>query len=708
MHADNGKLVKVEGDQDFPFNQGRLCPRCLALPEVIYHPDRLRYPLLRVGKRGEGKWQRISWDDALDRTAEAFKEIRTKYGSESVIFCSGTGRDILVYLGRLARVFGSPNRVSFGPLHGQACFLPKVITGNIIQGGFAVTDCAQFFPDRFANKQWKPPQCIIIWGTEPTASSPDGFMGHWLVECMKLGTELIVIDPRKTWSASRAKYWLQVRPGTDAALALGMLHVIIEGNLYDREFVEQWTYGFDNLRERAREYPPEKVAGITWVPKEQIVAAARMYAAAKPAAIQFGVALEQSKECIPTLHALAALWAVSGNLDKPGGNVIQGNNFGAKKLMQWGEEYLSCEQAAKRIGAQDYPLLQKLNLVKGEALIDQMLTGAPYPVKATWIQGTNTFVCGAADSYRTYQAFKKTDFNVVVDLFITPTAMAFADIVLPAATYPERDGVAFNGGIATYIGAINKAIEPVGECRSDMDIVLQIGKRLDPEAWPWNNVEEMFSAMLETIGITYKELKEKHFLYDSFSYRKYEQGLLREDQKKGFNTPTGKVELYSTVLEEAGLDPLPYYEEPPESPISTPEMAKEFPLILTTGGRTPAFFHSEHRQIPSLRRINPEPLTEVHPQTAAALGIKDGDWIYLENKHGRCKQRAKLTEGIDPGVVHAQHGWWFPEKPGPEPSLYGAWESNINLLIPAGQTGRSGLGYPFKNQICRIYKAEDQ
>jgi anaerobic selenocysteine-containing dehydrogenase len=207
--------------------------------------------------------------------------------------------------------------------------------------------------------------------------------------------------------------------------------------------------------------------------------------------------------------------------------------------------------------------------------------------------------------------------------------------------------------------------------------------------------------------MTFEELRDKGFAYDTYEYRKYEKGRLRPDKKAGFNTPTGKVELYSTKFEEMGLDPLPYFEEPPESPVSTPEIAKEYPLVLTTGAKTIAFFHSEHRQIPSLRRINPDPLTEIHPETAEKLGIKDGDWIYIENKHGRCRQRAKITDGIHPGVVHSQHGWWFPEKPGPEPSLFGVWESNINLLLPRGWTGKSGLGYPFKAQMCRVYKAEE-
>ena len=712
LYVKDGKLVKVEGDSDFPLSQGRLCPRCLALTQVVYHPDRLKYPLKRVGERGEGKWQRITWEEACETIAQKLNEIKREHGPESVIFCTGTDRDIKSYLARLGYSFGSPNQyVCFGPLDGRACYAPRRATMAALFGNPAVApDCAQSYPDRYENSNWKVPECIIIWGNEPTASNSDGFLGHWVIECMKRGAELIVVDPRKTWLATRAKIWMQIRPGTDAALALGMLNVVINEKLYDEEFIQKWTHGFDELKKRVQEYPPEKVAEITWIPKEKIIEAARMYSTSKPAGVKWGVAVDQSKECITTIHAIIALWTVTGNMDVPGGNTISGRLFEVGQLDGWGSEALTEEQKKKKIGLGMYPFYDWAHVPPGQVLIYQMLTGIPYPIKAAWIQGTNTFACGTADARRVYDAFKKLDFVVVADLFMTPTAMAFADIVLPVATYAERDGLAIQAEAnSNCIGTINKAIEPVGECKSDMEINLELGRRLNPEAWPWGNVQEMFNAMLAatSIGMTFEELRDRGFAYDTFEYKKHEKGLLRPDGKPGFNTPTGKVELYSTVFEKCGLDPLPYFEEPPESPVSTPEIAREYPLVLTTGAKVWGFFHSEHRQIPSLRRINPDPLTEIHPETAAKLGIHDGDWIYIESKYGRCKQRAKLTDGIHPGVVHSQHGWWFPEKPGPEPSLFGVWESNINLLLPSGWTGSSGLGYPFKNQMCRVYKTEE-
>jgi anaerobic selenocysteine-containing dehydrogenase len=707
LYVRAGKLVKVEGDPDFPHNQGRLCPRCLAVPQAVYHRDRLKYPLKRAGERGEGKWERITWEEAYGTIANKWNQIKSENGPESVVFFRGTGRDIGSYISRLAYSFGSPNVADFAPMDGHACHRPRTITMRALMGNYAVADCAQLFPERFENPGWKLPTCIIIWGNNPIITSPDGFMGHWLIECMKRGTEMVVIDPRRTWLATRAKVWMQIRPGTDAALALGMLNVIINEKLYDEEVVREWTHGFDELKMRAQAYTPEKVSEITWIPREQIIKGARIYATSKPAAIQMGVALEQNKECVTTIHSLVALWTITGNLDMPGGQVFRSKLFGFHKLVNvWGSELLAEEQKRKQVGLGMYPFLDWAESPPSEVVMDQILSGTPYPIKAGWFQTTNTFACGAADPRRVYTALKKLDFNVVVDLFMTPTAMALADIVLPAATYPERDGIAQPGGSGSYLGCINKAIEPVGDCKSDMEINLELGKRLSPEAWPWESVQDMFNSMLKPLGMTFEELRETGFAYDTIEYRKHEKGLLRPDRKAGFDTPTGKVELYSTVLDRYGLDPLPYFEEPPESPVSTPEIADEYPLVLITGARTWGSFHSEHRQIPLLRRMNPEPITEIHPETAAALGIRDGDWVYIESKYGRCRQRAKLTTGIHRRVVSSQHAWWFPEKAGPEPSLFGVWESNINLLLPSGWTGRSGLGYPFKNQLCRVYKTE--
>ncbi|MBW2066757.1 MAG: molybdopterin-dependent oxidoreductase [Deltaproteobacteria bacterium] len=692
LYVKDKTLIKVEGNPDFPFNQGRLCPRCQVLPQVVYNRDRITYPMRRIRAKGEVSWKRISWEEAFEIIASNLLDIKEKLGPESVIFCTGTARDLPYWIQRLAHSYGSPNTTCWGPLYGAACYRPKVVLQRLMMGERAVADCSQFFPDRYDNAEWKRPECILVWGNNPVVSSADGISGPWIVEGLKLGSKLIVVDPRKTWLASRADVWMQIRPGTDGALGLGLLNVIINEGLYDKQFVKEWTYGFEKLREKVKEYPPERVAEITWIPKDQIVKAAKLYAQSKPASVQWGVALDQSKECIPTLQAIVALWSVTGNLDVPGGNVIYTGIQGMPTLGKMSKEL------SEKTMSSPFPLSPN----DGQHVIDQMLEGKPYPIKAAWIQGTNTFVT-EADPKRVYKAFSQISFNVVVDLFMTPTAEAFADIVLPAATYAERDGLTIEPPPLPYVGTINKAIEPVGESKSDMELILEMGRRLNPQAWPWEDVHGWYNHILQPLGITFEKLREKGWIYAPFHYRKHENGLLRPDGEPGFNTPTGKVELYCTSLKKAGLDPLPYYEEPPESPVRTPDFSKDYPLILTTGAKVYAFFHSEQRQVPLLRQLNPDPIVEIHPDTAKELGIRDGEWVCIENRYGRCKQKARLTPDIDRQVVSAQHGWWYPEKPPSE--LYGAWESNIGLLIPPGWTGRSGYGYPFKNLLCKIYKA---
>jgi anaerobic selenocysteine-containing dehydrogenase len=546
---------------------------------------------------------------------------------------------------------------------------------------------------------------MAIWGNNPVVSNADGFYGHWVVDCMRRGTKLVVIDPRLTWLASKAELWLQIRPGTDAALALGMLNVIIQEKLYDQDFVDKWTYGFDQLAERAAEYPVEKVSKITWIPEEKIVAAARLFAQSKPATVQWGLALDMTKEALPASHAITALWTITGNMDVPGGMISPPTLlfYGGG----WGQEIISDEQKAKRIGLDKYPLLHYgFTVGHPDITVDAMLTGKPYPIKGAWIQTNNGLACMSADPKKTYEGLKNLDFVVGVDIFMTPTLIAAADIILPAATYPERDGLRFGDG--PQRGETINQVTHIGECKSDMQINLEMGKRWNPAAYPWDNVQDMFSDMLKGSGLdmTFQELREIAPVYPPFEYRRYEKGMLRQDGEVGFNTPTGRVELYSTIYGDIGLDPLPYFEEPVESPTSTPELYREYPLVLTTGARPWGFFHSEHRQVSKLRSMRPDPMVEMHPDTAAKYGIKEGDWVWIENQRGRAQRKATLTPIIDPRVVNTDHAWWFPEKEGAEPELFGLWDVAINQLVPF-LPGKSGFGGNYKSLLCKIYKVKE-
>jgi anaerobic selenocysteine-containing dehydrogenase len=720
VYIKDGKLIKVEGDEDHPYYQGRLCPRCLALTQFVYHPDRLKYPLKRVGERGEGKWQRISWDEALNTCEEKLNAIKAKYGAESIIFGQGTGRDAGGPIIFLAYAYGSPNWTLFG-LSGISCFTPRLAAMHTVMGDATFPDAAQFFPDRYKNPEYQVPKCMVSWARNLQGSQcTDHYeTGHWVVDLMKRGTKLIVIDPVCSWEASRAEIWLQLRPGTDGALALGMLNVIISEKLYDQDFVEKWTYGFDQLKERVKEYPLDKVEAITWVPREKIVQAARMYATSKPATMRFGQPLDSNAEGTSTIHALHCLWAITGNIDNPGGNVIARPPFGVtiypystqEVIQLYGQDFVY-KMNQKRIGADRYPLVKNFRAwALSDCVLEQMETGKPYPIKGIWLQANNFMANTAQDVKRHYEAVRKLEFNVVVDLFMTPTAQAIADIVLPAGSFPEKDSV-FTTGVP--LNAIQKVFS-VEECRSDWEINFELARRLSPSSVPWKNVRELFTDRIKPSGLTFEELCEKSWAMapkdhpsGSTPYNRFQKGQLRPDGKPGFRTPTGKIELYSTVFKEYGVDPLPHHKEPIESPMSTPDIYKKYPLILITGRRNAVFFHSEHRQIPWLREIEPDPTVELNPETAKELGLQAGEWVWIEGVRGRIKRILKTTLAMHPRMAHALHGWWLPETEGKAPNFYGIWDLNVNQLIPMGCQSSSGFGgAPNKTMLCKIYKVKE-
>ncbi len=701
---DEGRLVKVEGDPENPFNQGRLCVRCLDLPEVVYSPDRILHPLKRAREdRGKDKWEPIGWDEALDEIAGKILAAKEEFGPESVAFYSGTGRDIGQYITRLCWGFNSPNFVFL--MSGQSCYSPRVAGCFSTSGSFWVGDYSQQFPDRYDNPDWKRPDLIVIWGNNPIVSNSDGLYGHWVVDCLKMGSRAIVVDPRMIWLASKAEHYLQIRPGTDGALALGIVNYLIENDLYDHEFVSLWCYGFEELAERAKEYPLDEVAKITDLPAEDIVAVARAIADSDAVTLQWGVAIDQIKETIPTAQAVLAIFEITGNIGKPG--TMQQPASILNYAAGWGSEFLVPEQEAKRIGQDEHPLIK---MGFQECVTDDYIkcleTGKPYPIKVAWMQTTNPLACTGVDAKRTLDAHMNIETIVYVDLFMTPTSMALADDFLPACTYAERNGLRVGDG-AQRAETINKAIEPLGESRSDMQICLDIGKRISPEAWPWDTVEDMYSDILAETGHTFEEMQELAPGYPPFEYHMHEKGLLRADGNVGFDTATGRIELWCSMYNNLGLDPLPSYEEPVPSPLSTPELCEEYPLVLTTGARLWGMFHSEHRQIPRMRALHPEPLVYVNPKTAADFGVKDGDWVWVENHRGRCKRVVKETPIVNERTASTDHAWWHPEAPGElEAGLYDLWDLTVENLLPY-DCGKTGFGANYKNTICKIYRVAE-
>ncbi len=707
MYSDGDKIVKVEGDPENPFNQGRLCVRCLALKEVVNHQDRLLYPMKRDrANRGKDVWERITWDEALATIEGRFNYYKDNFGAESVMFWQGTGRDIAPYISRLAWSFGSPN-YSFN-IAQHSCYVPRILACRLLTGSFWVGDFSQQYADRFDNPEWEVPEVIVIWGNDPLVANSDGAYGHWVVDCMQRGSRILCIDPRLTWLAANAEVWVQLRPGTDPAVALAMANVIIEEDLYDHDFVERWAYGFEEFAEHVKDYTPERVAEIAWVSADVIREAARMYANAERALVQWGVALDQRDDCLNGSRAIMDLMIITGNLDKPG-TMIRPPEL-LTYISGWGREFLAPEQEEKMLGRNYSTVTRSFFGSAGNAqCIEALLTGEPYPIKACWLQTVNPLANGAVELETTIEAFDKSEFTVMVDLFKTPSIVALADIVLPVAVFPERNGIRVGDGCQRG-ETINKAVEPAGECRSDQQICLELGRRFNPEAWPWETVEDMYSYIMAETGYQYGEMQDIAPAYLPFEYRNYEKGLLRPDGGVGFATSTGRCELWSTAFANVGLNPFPEYKEPGISPYATPDFYEEYPYVLTAGARLWGTFHSEHRQVPHLRQISPEPLLQMNPATGKKLGLEEGEWVWVEGPIGdgdrvdRAKRQVQFLEGIDPRVMSTSVGWWHPE--GDPENLYDVRDLNINKLS-AWKECETGVGSRNRTHLCKVYKVKE-
>jgi anaerobic selenocysteine-containing dehydrogenase len=638
--------------------------------------------LKRVGGRGEGKWKQISWDEALDETASRLTEIRRKYGAEAVAFNIGFvgvlgGLDC--DFNKFQSMFGSPNRL----VSMYVCNMPAHMAG-IFTNGFSLVLGIDF----------RNSKCIVLWGLDVDVAGRGLYRAN-VMEARRNGARLIVVDPRQTPLAKQADVWLRVRPGTDCALALGMINVLINEGLYDREFVEQWSVGFDKLSEHVQQYTPEKVAEITWVPAEAIKEAARLYARNRPACIgQGGGGICHNINAFQTNRAVAMLASLTNNLDVRGGNVNFLPLLRGKSVMaaEYDATYgaLSEEQVKKRLGADTFRLLahEGFNMTHPSALWRAITEGKPYPARAMVAVASN-YVAAVENAKQVREVVMKLDFIVASDLFMTPSC-DIADIVLPAAHFTERDEIV-DCYTQDYIFCHQKVVEPPGGCWEDKKILIELAKKLGMKGY-WDSVGEALDSRLERFGITFEQFKEKGLVQEPVKLKKHEKF-------GGFKTGSKKIDFYSETLEKMGYDPIPVHIEPPESPVSTPELAKKYPLVLTTGTKLNAYFHSCYRNVLSLHKLAPEPLIDIHPDTAKGLGIKDGDWVEIETRRGSIKHKARFNQGLDPRVVTAPHGWWYGYKDG--------WkEVNINVLTEGDHYDPVVGSVPLKGLLCRVKKAE--
>ncbi|KXA97449.1 hypothetical protein AKJ39_03295 [candidate division MSBL1 archaeon SCGC-AAA259J03] len=716
VHVEENRLVGFEVDGEHPHGNlyeeaSKGCLRRANARKWFYHPSRLDYPLKRTGDRGEGKWEQISWNQALDEIAGKLDRIVDEYGPEAIATSRGTGRTEDEYRARFFNLLGSPNIIGAT----EVCFGPAVAVSSSLLGWMPWP-----FPRRGITES------ILVLGTN-VHSYQNVFTLFF--QAQEEGAKLIVVDPRETEAAEKADMWLQIRPGTDAALLLAFMNVIIEEGLYDEGFVEEWCHGFEELVKHVKGLTPAWASEITDLPEEDIVEAARVYGESEAACSFHGMGIEHQPNAMQTLQARFSLPALTGNLDISGGDIISGP-FTDVTLEQdvdaW--ERISKKQKKKQIGSdrfrlqswKGYDLVQEenvketwgkkcggsmdLSLAHAPSVYRAVLDEDPYPVKALLTVASNPLLT-QPNVKLIYEALKKLNLHIVQDFFLTPTAM-MADYVLPAASWLERPYL-YNGyGFGSFLMGAERAVPPKIEekynRRTDFQLWKELGRRLGQgEHWPWNNLEEAYDDRLEPMGKTFKEFMDENRWSSS-------KKKLKKYKDIGFGTPTGKVELYSTIFEKLGYQPLPEFREPPESPRSKPSLADEYEYILITGGRFQPYYHSEWRQIEGFRRIRPDPLAQIHPETAERQNINDGDWVWIETLRGKIKQKCEYFKGISPNVIHVEHGWWFPEKKAERSNPRGFRNSNANILTDSDPENCDPIGgnWPLRAGVCKIYKAE--
>ena len=600
IHVRNGQAIKI----DMADKRSTRCPRWQAQLDFIYHPDRLQYPMKRTGEKGTGPFTRISWDEALETVASHLQKVKNKYGAESVVFWIAYTKEPRPYFHRLTHAFGSPNYCT----ESSSCFSSAWLAANLTYGPDYATLVAQ------SDSLEPETRCKLVWGSAVQWSSPEVWKEN--LEAIERGDlKLIVVDPRRTTIASKADIHLQLRPGTDGALALGMMNVIISENLHDKVFTEKWLTGFDELKRLVQEYPPERAARITRVPAAKIREAAILYATRKPAKIHLSAdSTTHHTNGLQNHRAIIALPAITGNFEVAGGNRFSTYEMPLTKDITLHERVAAMPPG---VGSQRFPLWTKrYREMQANAIADQIESADPYPIKALFSSGLDLQFF--PNSRRFAENLKRLDFIAVNEYFPTP-ATRLADIVLPIASWLERPIlIPDHGG---YTRLIEPAIAPVGESRTEWQIYSELARRLGFGDLFWNgDFEKCADDRLEPLGITCADLKqhpEGIKLPLSPRPEKYYE-------KAGFATPSGRVEIACATLSEYGLDPLPVYQEPAESPASRPDLAGSYPLVMTSGARVPAYINSQFRHIARLRRMMPEPLIDINPADAGPRGIRRG------------------------------------------------------------------------------------
>ena len=677
-YVKDGKIIRVEGTEEHPYNKGKLCTKGSALRNYVYREDRIRTPLRRVGRRGEGKFEPISWDEAYAIIAENLNKVKEQYSANSVAFFSGYCKWYRPIFHRFAHVFGS---VNFGT-DDSTCNEAKVMGDKCTAGCGAGPDLAH------ANT-------YLAWNYEGYYSSHLSVAG---VQNLKArGGKVIIIDIRDTpASKNLADIFLKINPGTDGALALGMAKLIIDNGWADMDYVEKYTFGFDKYKELVDQYPLDKVCQITGLNGDKILEATRLYATNGPASTNYSAsALVHHINGFNSHRAIVCLSALTGNFDRQGGNIPNPPTYLHKPAgFKTREDEFRSERypgGAQRIGAERFPLWNSLfDEFQGVDLLRQLEEGTPYPVKAIFGLGMNAKMFPETDKLLAAMT-ENLDFFVNTELFMTLTCK-YADVVLPACTSVERGEMkAYQGGYLTFTKPV---IQPLYESKSDVDILCELARYMDlDDDLLKAGYEASMDWIIDGCGLTVADLKASDLPVKVPAAKWPAQpGKILAN---GFHTPSGKFEFYSNTIAAIdpryGLDPLPSYRDSLEDQ-NDPETREKYPFYLCTGARLAHAVHSRAHEVPWLRSLRPNPTVEVHTADAARLGLRDGDKAAISSPYGEIRMTVKVTSKAKEGVLMALHGYT---------------EANVNELI-----GRDHLdpytGYPgFKGMRCNIRKVEE-
>ena len=674
LYVKDGAIIKVAGTKEAPHSHGTLCSKGAAMRQYVYSSERVLTPLRRTGERGSGQFEPISWDEALAEIASKLNAIKEEFGAESVMFFSGYAKWARAYLMRFALDFGSPNYLT----ESSTCATAMIMAQQLTYGAPAGPD-------------FKNTSCVVYWSHNPSATKSLNLEG--INRKLDSGTAVIVIDPRVTDLAQRADVFLQIRPGTDGALALAFGHVSVEEELYDADFVENWTVGFEEYRALVAGMTPEKAAGICGVSATDIRTAARLYATSKPACIHFSAApVVHHTNGVQNYRAVFCLIALTGNLDIAGGNrmnppslVHQPGGFPTREREFTGADRLA--DLPERIGSARFPVWARLcNEAQACDIPRQIATQDPYPLKALFALGLNHRMWPGSQDFLEHLC--KLDFIVDADLFLTDSAK-YADIVLPASSSAERREI--RCWPMGYVQFTQPAIKPLGEARSDVEILAALSKTMGlGDELLEAGIEACVEWMLEPSGLTVAEL-DKH--PEGMWVPSAKPPAERKYLQAGFRTPSGKVEFSSGVLadyDRTGYESLPAYREPALSPLSRPDLAAEYPLVLSLGARLPMYQHTRTFRLPWTRSLSPEPHADVNAADAAAAGIEDGAPMKIITPKGQVTVRAHVTKIVREGDVHLYHDW--PQ-------------ANANDLLDKDYLDPIS-GFPgYRSSLCRIEPA---